>query len=290
MAAPVKKKARKKAWYALVAPEMFKSKEIGHTPASDPRLLEGRVISVNMSELTGDFRHFQTAVMLRVARVSGGKALTVYHGQKLSDDRVARIVSRWSSRIDAVTDCTSKDGVRMRVKTLLVTSRRVSTSVKNSLRASLAEETRKFFQARTIKQAVSEVSMNKPQKAINKKLSRIYPVRTVEVRKIEVLSRLRAAAPPPEEPAEEKKEERPVEEKAEKKESKEDKPVKKEKPKAVKKLAKKEEAKKPAPKKPVAKKAPVKKKAAAKKVPAKKPAAKKAPAKKPAAKKMTKKK
>ncbi len=184
-----KTKAGKKAksWYHVVSPSLFGAKELGETPSSDTKSLINRVISVPLSSLTGNFRQFKTSIKLRVMKLEGKKALTEYDGQTLTDDEVSRKVHRWSSRIDSIDDIKTKDGKSMRVKTLIVTTRRVNTSIKDEMRSAISTHVRKFAKEREMEKFVNDVSANILQKNARTPLAKIHPVKSVDVRKIEVM-------------------------------------------------------------------------------------------------------
>ncbi|HKZ47877.1 MAG TPA: 30S ribosomal protein S3ae, partial [Thermoplasmata archaeon] len=51
----VKDKWKAKAWYSILAPEMFNRQVVGETPAEDPGKVTGRVAEITVQDLTGDF-------------------------------------------------------------------------------------------------------------------------------------------------------------------------------------------------------------------------------------------
>lgn len=191
MAAPKRKvqaKGKKpKSWYSIVSPEFLGAKELGETPTNDGKSLLNRVIQVPMSTLTGNFRQFKTNVKLRVKRLDGKKAVTEYDGQALTDDEISRKVHRWSSRVDSVEDVTTQDGKKMRVKMIAVTTRRVNTSVKDDIRHEMAKQVKAFAKDRKVDKFVNDVAANVLQKKARDPLAKIHPVRSVDVRKVEML-------------------------------------------------------------------------------------------------------
>lgn len=169
-----------------MAPKVFGGKQVGQAVASKMQELEGRMLEVPLSDLTGNFKHFTTKVNLKIAgKVEGGLS-TEYVGQELMRDQVSRNVRRWSSRIDGIQDIVLKDGKEMRVKSLIITARRVNTAIKKELRAEAFKELQDYLSQKTLDEVVEDVTNNKIQGILEGNLKKIYPVKSVNIRKIEV--------------------------------------------------------------------------------------------------------
>jgi len=185
-----RKSVKKKVWYPLLSPISFGSREIAQSVASKPEELEGRVLEMPLSELTGNMKHFSTKVYLKVAGKSTEKSglATRYVGQEMMRDQVERSVRRWSSRIDAVQDITLKDGTKMRVKSLIITGRRSDTSVKAQIRAIVFKQIEDAFKSRTLDEIVKDINDGKIQKSIESQSKKVFPIRSVNIRKTEVMN------------------------------------------------------------------------------------------------------
>jgi small subunit ribosomal protein S3Ae len=169
-----------------MAPRVFGGKQVGQAVASKITELEGRTLEVPLSDLTGNFKHFATKVNLKVAgKVEGGLS-TEYIGQELMRDQVSRNVRRWSSRIDGIQDITLKDGKGLRVKSLIITARRVNTAIKRELRAETFKGLQEHLSTMTLDEVVEDINSNKIQGILEGKLKKIYPVKSVNIRKTEV--------------------------------------------------------------------------------------------------------
>jgi len=200
----------KKKWYPVKVPKMFGDKIVAETPALKEKHLIGRIIEIPLNELTGSFKHFKTKVFLRVTEIKDGAVQTEYYGQEQASDVISRLVRKWSSRIDLVEDIKTKDKVMLRIKVLTITRRRVNTSVKSAIRAKIREEVIKEVQKKTLEELITDINNNTTQKTISKNISSIYPIKSVEIRKIEILKKKKNGS---------KKEEKP-QEKASKEENK----------------------------------------------------------------------
>jgi len=181
------KKKKQKSWYTIVAPKVFGEKTLSETPSVDSKNVIGRKVNVTLSDLTGDFKHFHTVVTLKINEVKDLKAYTEYNGQTLISDKIARMVSRWKSRIDAVEDVDTKDGHKLRLKNMVITRKRVNTTIKSEIRKKVFEETRNYCKGKDLESIINDIFSNKMQRHIFQSAKNIYPLQSVEIRKTEVL-------------------------------------------------------------------------------------------------------
>ncbi len=175
----------KKNWYPVVSPTAFGEKEIASVAAVKPETLVGRKMSVTLSDLTGNFRDYKTKVRLKIVSVQGGKACTEYAGQEMVREQIARLVRRWSSRIDNVEPVILADKSTVVVKTITVSRRRVNTSVKKDLRALITQKMHEQAAKTNLDDFIKDVNTGVFSKAVYSGLSKVYPVRSVEVRMVE---------------------------------------------------------------------------------------------------------
>ncbi|MHC1570020.1 MAG: 30S ribosomal protein S3ae, partial [Candidatus Syntropharchaeales archaeon] len=89
-----------KKWYQIVAPEMFGRTVIGETPADAPEKLIGRAMEVTVGEITNDYSKQNIKLRFRVEDVSGDTANTAFVGHQLTNDYIASLIKRQTSRID----------------------------------------------------------------------------------------------------------------------------------------------------------------------------------------------
>ena len=181
------KKKKQKTWYSILSPKEFGEKEIATTLALDSKNIIGRKVTLPLSDITGDFKHFHTMITLKINDIKDLKAYTEYNGQNLISDKIARMVNRWKSRIDAVSDIETKDDHKLRIKTIIITRRRINTSIKSEIRKAILSETGKYCEGHDMGTIVSDIFSNKLQKALFHGAKNIYPLQSVEIRKTEVL-------------------------------------------------------------------------------------------------------
>lgn len=176
----------RKTWFRVSAPQWLGGKTVGETPAAKPQDLVGRTLTVSLNELTGNMRHFQTEVVLRIREIEGDTAQTDYAGQEVARDVVARLVRRWASRVDLVRDVKTAEGKSMRLKVLVITQKRVNTATQTAIRNEVAKILGELFEGKPIEQIVTNINAGKAMKEVMDRARKIYPLRAAEIRKIEV--------------------------------------------------------------------------------------------------------
>ena len=177
--------ALKKQWYDIVAPKMFEERVIGETLASDGRNLVGRTVEVSLLELAKDFSKFYIKLHFRVDRVEGSKAYTVFVGHDVLRERIYRMVQRRTRRVDIIRDITTKDGAKLRVKAMLILTRRVNTSIKDAVRTTAASLIDTTIANSTLDDFVKLLISGELQATVRRECNKISPVGNVELRKSE---------------------------------------------------------------------------------------------------------
>ena len=182
----ISKKMKGKKWFAILAPEMFGSGELGKTLAVDAPSMVGRKISTSMMEMTGDFKKYYIKISLRITGVKDEKALTEFAGSECLADYVSRMVYRKTRRVDTVQDLKTKDGKNIRVKTITILPRRVKSSIQTTVRNKVGEMMKAEVEASTLEEFVEKMLSDEIKNKILDEARRIYPVRKFEIRKTEV--------------------------------------------------------------------------------------------------------
>jgi small subunit ribosomal protein S3Ae len=141
--AKLKDKWRQKKWYVVIAPAAFGNVELGKTMADDPQKLIGRVLETTLYNITEDFSQLHIKLYFKIVKVEGDKAYTIFKGHDLARDYLRSLVRRGSSRIDGIYPITSKDGYRMRIGILAISTVRTKSSQKHAIRRIMEETVKK---------------------------------------------------------------------------------------------------------------------------------------------------
>jgi len=182
------KKLRGKEWYVLVAPKLFKEKEIGETPVGDTKTLIGRRVDAHLINLIDDLSKYYIKFFFKVKEVEDNKAKTEFAGLECMRDYISRMIRYGIVRIDTIQDLTTSDKVKLRVKTITITSKKIKKDVEITLKRFVEEKIKKVVESNKLDDLIKKIINDDIKRNIFDEGSKIYPVRTFEIRKIERLS------------------------------------------------------------------------------------------------------
>ena len=178
---------KEKSWYTIKTPVNFEDKEIGETPAKDPELLIGRGVEVTMRELTGDFSKQYIKLRFEIDNVAGEVANTKFTGHKTTTDYVRSMIRRGTSRIDASTIATNKDGRKVKLQVLAVTVRRAKSSQQRYMRKVIEDLLVEAAAEKSFDDLIKSVVTGKLASEIYHNAKKIYPLKRVEIIKSKVI-------------------------------------------------------------------------------------------------------
>jgi len=155
--------------------------------ASDPKQLLGRIIDVSLMDISRDFSRFYIKLVFQITNVNGSQAHTKFIGHDTMYERIYRMVQRHSRRVDVIQDVTTKDGIRVRVKTIFTLLRRINTSIKQDARTLAREIIERAAHENTFEDFMDMVLKWELQQIIRTSCGKIYPLGNIEIRKTEIL-------------------------------------------------------------------------------------------------------
>lgn len=161
--------------------------EIGKTVVSDPAFLKKRTLTVSAVDLTNNFGKYYLKFKLKVGDVSDEKVFTQFAGSECMRDYISRMILRYIKRIDAVQDLQTKDGVKIRVKSLAVISKKAKSSVVKTIRRKIQEIVKQIVEESTLGDFVAGLVDDRPKAQVLDEIRMIYPVRNFEFRKTQIL-------------------------------------------------------------------------------------------------------
>ena len=181
-------KWKSKRWYTIRAPrDPWKFQNIGETIGESDEHVMGRVYEMTQQEFSGDFTKMHVILRFRVTDCVGQDALTTFIGHHHQTDHVRRQVRRYRGKVDDVVDVVTTDGYLIRIKPLIITQKRVQTSVKSDIR----NKARDIIVTNAAKMTYSQIQTamlgGDLEKDIENAVKTIYPVRTCVIRKSQLL-------------------------------------------------------------------------------------------------------
>lgn len=187
----LKDKWKAKQWYSIVAPDMFNRAQIGETLADEPEKLLGRTVEVTLQDLTGDFRMMHVKLKFKIIDHSTSEAYTRFLGHDLTSDFIRRQTRRKRTKMEGVFDVETKDGYKVRLKPMAMSDKRIQSSIQYEIRKKMDAVIKEAGENSSMAQFTSIVLTNDKEKSlvntIQKACRTIYPLRRVDIRRMEVL-------------------------------------------------------------------------------------------------------
>ncbi|MSR86531.1 hypothetical protein EXS74_04000, partial [Candidatus Woesearchaeota archaeon] len=106
----------KKRWYAVQAPTMFNNVVFGETCATDPSLLTGRGIKINLGTVLRATKKQNLEARFKITGVQGNACTTELISMEILPPHVKRLVKRAKKRVDDAFLVVTKDSVNVRLK------------------------------------------------------------------------------------------------------------------------------------------------------------------------------
>ena len=220
-------KWRKKKYFSVLAPKLFQERELGHAMAYDSTSLKGRLIKTNLMMITGNIKKQHVNITFKINKVQGDTAFTIVQQYDVSPSSIKRKIRRQRDRVDESFKCVTKDNKVLRMKPLLITRIKTSRSVLSALRKAAVQSIVDSVKKADYDALVMDIINERFQKNISNSLSKIVPVRFVDIRIMSYLGENDASsAEAPEENAKENADAEPEEKEEPQKKSR--KPAKKE--------------------------------------------------------------
>lgn len=178
---------KKKRWHKILAPKLFNQQVIGETPALEPDMVIGRTVMSNLMHLTRDMKKQHIDVIFEVEKVMGDTAYTQLKTYQINPSFIKRFVRRNRNRIDDSFVCKTKDAKVIRLKPFIltrgITTKSVNTSVRHIAKRFLANYVAKNDYEIIARDLIS----NKLQRTLVDYLRAVYPIKSCEIRVMQML-------------------------------------------------------------------------------------------------------
>jgi small subunit ribosomal protein S3Ae len=193
----------KKDWYSVKAPSTFAVRDVGKTlvnrttglkNANDS--LKGRVFEASLADLQKDEDHSFRKIKLRVDEVQGKNCLTNFYGLDFTHDKLASLVRKWQSLIEANVVVKTTDDYLLRLFCIAFTKRRPNQIKKTTyarssqirmIRKKMVDIMSREASSCTLSQLTTKLIPEVMGREIEKATQGIYPLRDVHVRKVKLL-------------------------------------------------------------------------------------------------------
>ena len=182
--APISKK--KKAWFQIVAPEVFGRAVIGETLVEDAKQTMGKTIGLSLMSLTGDMKKQHITVTFAVDNVAEGKGQTKAVAYDIAPASIKRLVRRGRERVDASFICETKDGVKLAIKPFLLTAYETNRSTLTAIRKYAIAFIATYVSQNDYDTVFKDAVTGKLQAGVREAVRHVYPIRASEIRMMHI--------------------------------------------------------------------------------------------------------
>jgi len=176
-----------KKWFSIIAPKMFNNLKIGETMAYEPSQLVGRKLRVNLMTLMNDSRKQNVNINFIIDSINGENGVCKVVGYELNKAHLKRLVKKGISKIEDSFLAESKDGVKFKIKPLLITRFKLKNSVATEMRKRLKEKVKNSFKQTNWEEIIISIVQNRLQRDLKGVLKKVYPLSYFEVRVLELV-------------------------------------------------------------------------------------------------------
>ena len=180
-------KWKSKRWYSIRAPRNpYSFKVIGETLSENPENGVGRIHEVTQNEMDNDFTKMHIKLRFRVTEVLNQDAITEFIGHEVQRDHFRRQVRRNRGKVDMVIDVVSEDGFYVRFKLVVISPKRIKSSMKTVIRNIVKDRLYKVASTTTWLKLQASLLDGNLENEVKDSCSSIHSVRSVVFHKSEL--------------------------------------------------------------------------------------------------------
>ncbi|TAL52095.1 MAG: hypothetical protein EPN86_05455 [Nanoarchaeota archaeon] len=183
------RKARKKKWFTITADGLFGNAFLGESLVYAANDLMKRVVTANLMTLTNDVKQQNVSVRLKIDQINGENAVAKIISYEVMPSSIKRMVRKEVERVDASFVAVTNDGVKLRIKPLMITRSATTQSKSRMLRRMSTEFIVSFANKSTFDDFCRAVLGKSLQGQLKIYLKRILPLKAVEIRRFEITTR-----------------------------------------------------------------------------------------------------
>lgn len=177
-------KVKKKKWFQILSPALFRNELIGEIPTSEPKSLIGRTVTVNLMSLTRDIKKQNVNIKFIITSIKGDKTTAEFYGYYLNPNSIKRLVRRGQEKIELSHSFKTSDNKQIRIKPLIIPYTKVRGSVAAAYRKNSIDYLTSYAAKTTFESIIKDLIINKLQKDLKGMLKKVYPIRILEIAKL----------------------------------------------------------------------------------------------------------
>ncbi len=175
-------KKRKKNWYEIVSPDVLDNRFIGESLVYEAKELMGKTIKVNLSTLLNDMKKQGIDAGFKVISIKDNKAITDITGIYQTNSSLKRLVRRGRDKVEDSFLARTKNNKTVRIKPIIITNSKTTKSAITTIRLEAKKLLLRKAKSTNHDAFFKELIHQRIQKELKDILSKIYPLRFVDIR------------------------------------------------------------------------------------------------------------
>ncbi len=183
-------KVNKKRWYQIVGPKTFRESVLGETLVTNPQLMIGKTLKINLMNLIHDVKQQNVNIKFEINEIRGERALSEVIGYEMIPATIRRLVRRGKRRNDISFLCETSDNKKIRVKSLVITKKTMKSSVTAAIRKSIVDYLMHNIKKTSYDDLVTGLVSHRVQHSLRDHLKKIYPLKICEIREMSIVKKV----------------------------------------------------------------------------------------------------
>ena len=175
-------KKKKKKWFEIVSPKDFGSVILGESLVEKPEDLIGRTVRLDMAKVLKGGRRSNYEFIFEVVKIDENKAICDVKSFGLVNSFVKRSGRKAKIKIEDSFLVETKNGVKVRVKPLILTRFNVASGVERALRMKMKEFLIEIINGESYTVLINKLASSEIQKKMKRVLGKVYPLSISEIR------------------------------------------------------------------------------------------------------------
>ena len=177
-----KERKEKKKWVTIVSPKLFNNRGLGESYCYDTKSLVGRNINVSLMSVTDDPKKQSIEVSFKINDVKNDTLHTELIGYEILPVHVRRMSKKAKMKVEDSFSCVCKDGVKVRIKPLIMTKDEVHNSVATSIRKAVHTFIADYLKQNSFEDSFKGIVNNDLQKNLKDVIKKVYPINSCMIR------------------------------------------------------------------------------------------------------------
>jgi small subunit ribosomal protein S3Ae len=175
-------KKGKKHWCKINSSKLFGEAMLGESYVYEAEELIGKYVTANLSVLTKNMRKQNGNVQFRVISIKDGIGQTEVVSYSMVIAAVKRLVRRGRDKVADSFIAKTADKKLIRIKPLSITKNYTTNSITTACRLESRRIVREFVITKTFEEVIDAIVSGKLPKIIKDGISKIYPMKSVDIR------------------------------------------------------------------------------------------------------------